>query len=165
MSVLKTSEDPDRSAWIDEVLEQAGGFGPAPERRGYCVEVSKQALLPCISKHQYFLRSTWNYSSSCLKRFSRHAAVQQVHHCCCVETNTCDTFIFYFFFGRGCRPPWWWPVQQQWRRGARYCSLGCGVTCLHLCLFLCVGGAAVPWRPCLARCYFSKGLMIYSIGN
>ncbi|CAB1098165.1 unnamed protein product [Ectocarpus sp. CCAP 1310/34] len=34
VSVLKASEDIDQSAWIDNILEQAGGFGRVPERRG-----------------------------------------------------------------------------------------------------------------------------------
>lgn len=41
VSVLRASEENGRSGWIDEVLEQAGGFGAVPERRGYCAEVRK----------------------------------------------------------------------------------------------------------------------------
>ncbi|CAN0142172.1 unnamed protein product, partial [Ectocarpus sp. 12 AP-2014] len=41
VSVLKASEDMDQSAWIDNVLEQAGGFGRVPERRGSRAEVSQ----------------------------------------------------------------------------------------------------------------------------
>lgn len=39
VSVLKASEDMDQSAWIDNILEQAGGFGRVPERRGSRAEV------------------------------------------------------------------------------------------------------------------------------
>eukprot|EP00752_Nemacystus_decipiens_P001274 g1270.t1 len=41
VSVLKASEDVDRCAWIDGVLEQAGTFGPRAEPRGPRAETSQ----------------------------------------------------------------------------------------------------------------------------
>lgn len=40
--MLKASEDVNQSPWIDNILEQAGGFGRVPERRASRAEVREE---------------------------------------------------------------------------------------------------------------------------